>query len=159
MNPDRISEFQRGQRQQEAFYDGASAMGSELPERNGAERLTPCSRCSVQGWEQSLAGKGLKRGAEDESTGERKRPSAKQIEKFKQAKEVRLPECLAYVPTLVTHALSTCRRRSDAKWLPGWQIDILYIPLVATPCDTTPFTKPPIRPPMPTTQRLRSVVP
>ncbi|GJN92851.1 hypothetical protein Rhopal_005889-T1 [Rhodotorula paludigena] len=63
LTPDRIGEFQRGQRQQEAYYD-------------------------VAGWEASLAGKGLKRGAEEtDEQGAKRRPSSKQVEKFRQAKE------------------------------------------------------------------------
>ncbi|GAA5907600.1 hypothetical protein JCM8208_000014 [Rhodotorula glutinis] len=76
VNPDRVSQFQRGHRQQEAYYD-------------------------VQGWEQQLAGRGLKRaggepaaaagaGAEsDEAGGEaaKRRPSAKQVDKFRRDKE------------------------------------------------------------------------
>ncbi|GAA5982847.1 hypothetical protein JCM11641_004647 [Rhodosporidiobolus odoratus] len=62
MNPDRISDFQRGHRQQEAYYD-------------------------VTGWEASLAGRGLKRGSEAETDQARKRPSSKQIESFRKAKE------------------------------------------------------------------------
>ncbi|GAA6054525.1 hypothetical protein JCM3770_005829 [Rhodotorula araucariae] len=63
LTPDRISQFQRGQRQQEAYYD-------------------------VQGWEQQLAGRGIKRAGEpDEADDAKKRPSAKQVEKFRQQKE------------------------------------------------------------------------
>ncbi|BGP50014.1 hypothetical protein JCM10450v2_005922 [Rhodotorula kratochvilovae] len=63
LNPDRISQFQRGQRQQEAYYD-------------------------VTGWEQQLAGRGIKRAGEPEEGDEgKKRPSAKQVEKFRQQKE------------------------------------------------------------------------
>ncbi|BGP33748.1 hypothetical protein JCM10296v2_005552 [Rhodotorula toruloides] len=64
LNPDRISDYQRGRRQQEAYYD-------------------------VAGWEASLASRPPKRQheyAEDED-GKKKRPSAKQVEKFRQAKE------------------------------------------------------------------------
>ncbi|GAA5913805.1 WW domain-containing protein [Sporobolomyces salmoneus] len=63
--PDRISDYQRSHRQQEAYYD-------------------------VKGWEQQLEGKGLKRTGEDETgeaEGARKRPSSKQVEKFKQQKQ------------------------------------------------------------------------
>ncbi|KWU42190.1 hypothetical protein RHOSPDRAFT_4929, partial [Rhodotorula sp. JG-1b] len=63
LNPDRISDFQRGQRQQEAYYD-------------------------VRGWESTLAGQGLKRSDDSTPEGERKRPSAKELERFRQAKEV-----------------------------------------------------------------------
>ncbi|BGP18124.1 hypothetical protein JCM10213_004225 [Rhodosporidiobolus nylandii] len=65
MNPDRISDFQRGQRQQEAYYD-------------------------VAGWEQSLEGKGIKRAGVGSAAGEegsKKRPSSKEIERFRKNKE------------------------------------------------------------------------
>ncbi|GAA5866875.1 hypothetical protein JCM8547_003903 [Rhodosporidiobolus lusitaniae] len=63
MNPDRISDFSRGQRQQEAYYD-------------------------VAGWEAQLGGRGLKRGAEtDDDEAGKRRPSSKQVERFRQAKE------------------------------------------------------------------------
>ncbi|GAA6016225.1 hypothetical protein JCM11491_003774 [Sporobolomyces phaffii] len=63
LTPDRISDYQRGHRQQEAYYD-------------------------VKGWEQQLEGKGIKRaGEETDEDGARKRPSAKQVEKFKQQKQ------------------------------------------------------------------------
>ncbi|GAA6064318.1 hypothetical protein JCM10212_006005 [Sporobolomyces blumeae] len=67
LNPDRISDYQRGQRQQEAYYD-------------------------VKGWEAQLEGKGIKRpgGPSDEIEGEgatRKRPSSKQVEQFRKQKE------------------------------------------------------------------------
>lgn len=55
MNPDRISDFKRAERQQEAYYDTA-------------------------GWQGSLEGKGLKRSGEDaEGGGRKKRPSAKEV--------------------------------------------------------------------------------
>ncbi|GAA5967291.1 hypothetical protein JCM3765_005592 [Sporobolomyces pararoseus] len=62
--PDRISDYQRSHRQQEAYYD-------------------------VKGWEQQLEGKGLKRAGEEteDAEGSRKRPSSKQVEKFKQQKQ------------------------------------------------------------------------
>ncbi|BGP01725.1 WW/Rsp5/WWP domain containing protein [Rhodotorula toruloides] len=64
LNPDRISDYQRGRRQQEAYYD-------------------------VAGWEASLASRPSKRQHEDaeDEDGKKKRPSAKQVEKFRQAKE------------------------------------------------------------------------
>ncbi|BGP26152.1 WW/Rsp5/WWP domain containing protein [Rhodotorula toruloides] len=64
LNPDRLSEYQRGRRQQEAYYD-------------------------VAGWEASLASRPPKREHEDaeQEDGKKKRPSAKQVEKFRQAKE------------------------------------------------------------------------
>ncbi|GAA5838686.1 hypothetical protein JCM11251_003263 [Rhodosporidiobolus azoricus] len=62
MNPDRISDFQRGHRQQEAYFD-------------------------VEGWESSLAGKGLKRAAEASDESAKKRPSTKQVDQFRRAKE------------------------------------------------------------------------
>lgn len=74
-NPDRISDFQRGQRQQEAYYD-------------------------VRGWESTLAGQGLKRSDDSTPEGERKRPSAKELERFRQAKENK-------------------KRRKIASWLPS----------------------------------------
>ncbi|GAA6014278.1 hypothetical protein JCM10207_005406 [Rhodosporidiobolus poonsookiae] len=61
MTPDRISDFQRGQRQQEAYYD-------------------------VEGWEASLQGRGIKRGSPAEAD-DKKRPSSKQVEQFRRAKE------------------------------------------------------------------------
>lgn len=61
MNPDRISEYSRGNRQQEAFYDTKS-------------------------WQESLGGKGIKRSGEEIEEGEggeevirKKRPSAKEV--------------------------------------------------------------------------------
>jgi hypothetical protein len=55
MNPDRISEFSRGERQQNAFYDTAS-------------------------WQTSLEGKGLKRSGEEAEGGTRKKkPTAKEV--------------------------------------------------------------------------------
>ncbi|GAA5841322.1 hypothetical protein JCM3766R1_005028 [Sporobolomyces carnicolor] len=60
--PDRISDYQRSHRQQEAYYD-------------------------VKGWEQQLEGKGLKRAGDEEAEGSRKRPSSRQVEKFKQQKQ------------------------------------------------------------------------
>ncbi|GAA5988363.1 hypothetical protein JCM5350_004414 [Sporobolomyces pararoseus] len=64
LTPDRISDYQRSHRQQEAYYD-------------------------VKGWEQQLEGKGLKRGGDESENaeGSRKRPSSKQVEKFKQQKQ------------------------------------------------------------------------
>ncbi|GAA5940485.1 WW domain-containing protein [Sporobolomyces koalae] len=66
LTPDRISDYQRSNRQQEAYYD-------------------------VKGWEQQLDGKGLKRSATDsnalDASETRKRPSSKQVEKFKQQKQ------------------------------------------------------------------------
>ncbi|GAA6038027.1 hypothetical protein JCM8097_007506 [Rhodosporidiobolus ruineniae] len=63
MNPDRISDFQRGHRQQEAYFD-------------------------VTGWEQQLQGRGIKRGPETEGDdGGKKRPSTKQVDQFRKAKE------------------------------------------------------------------------
>jgi len=61
--PDRISDYQRSHRQQEAYYD-------------------------VKGWEQQLEGKGLKRAAEDSEEGNPKRTTAKQVERFRKQKEV-----------------------------------------------------------------------
>ena len=63
MNPDRISEYNRGLRQQEVFYN-------------------------VDHWTESLQGKGIKRSAETES-GPKKKPTAKQVEAFKLRKEMR----------------------------------------------------------------------
>jgi hypothetical protein len=66
MNPDRISDYSRGTRQQDAYYD-------------------------TSGWTASLDGKGLKRGAggagavEDDGP-RKKKPSAKEVEKFRQKK-------------------------------------------------------------------------
>lgn len=56
MTPDRISEFKRGERQQEAFYDTAS-------------------------WQESLGGKGLKRSGigEADGTGKPKKLTAKEL--------------------------------------------------------------------------------
>lgn len=61
MNPDRISEYSRGNRQQEAFYDTTA-------------------------WQESLGGKGIKRSGEEIEEGEggeeiarKKRPSAKEV--------------------------------------------------------------------------------
>ncbi|GAA5977444.1 hypothetical protein JCM10908_004981 [Rhodotorula pacifica] len=62
LKPDRISEFQRGQRQQEAYYD-------------------------VRGWENALGGQGIGRADGTSTEQERKRPSAKELERFRQAKE------------------------------------------------------------------------
>lgn len=47
---------------------------------------------AVQGWEQQLAGRGLKRAgagepAQDDAEGAKRRPSAKQVDKFRQQKE------------------------------------------------------------------------
>jgi len=63
--PDRISDFQRGHRQQEVYYD-------------------------VKGWEHQLEGKGLKRSAEESEEGNSKRTTAKQVERFRKQKEVSL---------------------------------------------------------------------
>ncbi|GAA5841949.1 hypothetical protein JCM5353_004218 [Sporobolomyces roseus] len=60
--PDRISDFQRGHRQQEVYYD-------------------------VKGWEHQLEGKGLKRSAEESEEGNSKRTTAKQVERFRKQKE------------------------------------------------------------------------
>lgn len=41
----------------------------------------------MKGWEQQLEGKGLKRAGDEEAEGSRKRPSSRQVEKFKQQKQ------------------------------------------------------------------------
>lgn len=84
MNPDRVSEFKRGERQQEAFYDTNS-------------------------WTESLGGKGLRaaRGIGDQTNEEgvqtkAKRPTAKQV-----------VSCLrSSFRTIVSDALNECRRNS-----------------------------------------------
>ncbi|GAA5919635.1 hypothetical protein JCM6882_006884 [Rhodosporidiobolus microsporus] len=62
LNPDRISDFQRGHRQQEAYFD-------------------------VEGWETSLNGQGLKRKVEASDDSAKKRPTTKQVDQFRRAKE------------------------------------------------------------------------
>ncbi|GAA5934638.1 hypothetical protein JCM1841_001790 [Sporobolomyces salmonicolor] len=66
MNPDRISDFQRSNRQQEAYFD-------------------------VTGWQTQLQGQGIKRSAEggdgEGGSATKKRPSSKQIEQFRKSKE------------------------------------------------------------------------
>ncbi|KAL8287336.1 hypothetical protein RQP46_003788 [Phenoliferia psychrophenolica] len=61
MNPDRISEYSRGERQQEVFYN-------------------------TQAWQASLEGKGIKRAGEEAEGGKRKRVTAKDVERFKAKK-------------------------------------------------------------------------
>lgn len=54
MNPDRISEFKRGERQQGAYYD-------------------------VDGWNESLAGRGIRGADEDERGGKKRKVTAKDV--------------------------------------------------------------------------------
>ncbi|KAK4705249.1 hypothetical protein P7C70_g956, partial [Phenoliferia sp. Uapishka_3] len=61
MNPDRISEYSRGERQQEVFYN-------------------------TQAWQASLEGKGIKRAGEEAEGGKRKKVTAKDVERFKAKK-------------------------------------------------------------------------
>lgn len=91
LNPDRISQFQRGQRQQEAYYDGAWPLTLPLSPAASADK-SEVMQPAVQGWEQQLAGRGLKRAgagepAQDDAEGAKRRPSAKQVDKFRQQKE------------------------------------------------------------------------
>ena len=64
MNPDRISDYQRANRQQEVFYDTTA-------------------------WTESLQGKGLKRsgGAEGENGARKKKATAAEVAAFKKKKE------------------------------------------------------------------------
>lgn len=62
MNPDRISDYQRSNRQQEVFYD------------TGA-------------WTESLQGKGLKRSGEGNEGSRKKKASAAEVAAFKKKKE------------------------------------------------------------------------
>ncbi|ORY73820.1 hypothetical protein BCR35DRAFT_306924 [Leucosporidium creatinivorum] len=62
MNPDRISDYSRGTRQQEVFYDTAA-------------------------WAASLEGKGLKRAGESAEGSRKKKPSAAEVAAFKKKKE------------------------------------------------------------------------
>lgn len=90
LNPDRISDYQRGRRQQEAYYDG-TLDSLRRPGSVGCSLLVVTPRIAVAGWEASLASRPPKRQHEDaeDEDGKKKRPSAKQVEKFRQAKEVR----------------------------------------------------------------------
>lgn len=62
MNPDRISDYSRGNRQQEVFYDTTA-------------------------WTASLEGKGLKRAGEGAEGSRKKKPSASEVAAFKKKKE------------------------------------------------------------------------
>ena len=112
LNPDRISEFQRGQRQQEAYYDGAQSLQT---------RCCPCldsnPLSSVRGWESTLAGQGLKRSDDSAPEGERKRPSAKELERFRQAKEVDKFSFRHSAAVRSHDFLQNKKRRKVASWL------------------------------------------
>ena len=72
MNPDRISEYSRGERQQEVFYN-TQAWQASL-EGKGAPRLCVFGRCSAD----SL-GSGIKRAGEEAEGGKRKKVTAKDV--------------------------------------------------------------------------------
>ncbi|KAM0790205.1 hypothetical protein ACM66B_005520 [Microbotryomycetes sp. NB124-2] len=67
-NPDRVSEYNRGMRQQQAFYN-------------------------VDSWTDSLQGRGLRLRADDDNNvaegSKRKKPSSKEVQAFKQRKEAK----------------------------------------------------------------------
>lgn len=72
MNPDRISEFKRGERQQGAYYD-------------------------VDGWNESLAGRGIRGADEDERGGKKRKVTAKDVEKFKAKKLEKKKKALSWL--------------------------------------------------------------
>jgi hypothetical protein len=76
----------------------------------------------VKGWEQQLEGKGLKRAGEDaeDAEGSRKRPSSKQVEKFKQQKQVRsrlISARFSWMLTEVSCSLQEKKKKKLTSWL------------------------------------------
>ncbi|KAI5481170.1 WW/Rsp5/WWP domain containing protein [Pseudohyphozyma bogoriensis] len=72
MNPDRISDFSRAERQQNAYYD-------------------------VGGWNESLEGRGIKRAGEETDGRKAKKPTAKQVEQWKQKKVEKQKRALSWL--------------------------------------------------------------